>query len=272
MNEFLPIRFEVGIIPAKWTSFSAEPVAWSWQEDWVALVVQIPGRGREDPKEAHVNLDHLPSALKPDFPEERVNLLKENLVLRLQRNELRAMTVFEYLAEDRLDNPQPCDPRGLRDEFLDLKEDTEALLKFLNDRGAWQDGFHAGMWDFARNSAKIVSPYYFWHYRTLLRKRIEEATREPATWFASTVGAASLHRIPQYPFHSCRISYLLDAIELSVTLDLLKDVPMSLCARDDCRKAYFVTRKSRKFCSEECARCMVMRRARAKKKIEKSEG
>jgi hypothetical protein len=132
------------------------------------------------------------------------------------------MTVLECLSSNQRFKPRPCDPRKLRNDFLGLKEDTESLLAFLNHYGAWQVGFYDGAWDVIQNTSKTVSPYYFWHYRAQLRRRLEEASLKPATWFTSSMGPAALHRIPEYPLHSYLVSYALDAIEASFTLAFLE--------------------------------------------------
>lgn len=259
------------------------PAHWHFNGVSIFLVANIPGRTNRvgNPSLDFTRLDHLPTVANAEFEGERLERLRGTYQVSLEHGESRPMTVLECFPANRRSKARARDARKLRDDFLGLKEDTAVLLEFLNYCGAWEDSFYLGQWfaerDLGSESEKrrpsfTVSPYYFWEYRRLLRRRLEDASREPASWFASTITPPALERIPEYPFHSFRIAYTLQAIEASFTIDLLKQVPMSLCARENCRKPYFVTRNGKIFCSEKCARCMVSWRARAKERVEQSKG
>jgi hypothetical protein len=271
MNEFLPVRFNVALRRARWSACLASPSTWARVKDEFYLYA-LTTPNSESSKlwscGVYIDVEDLPANLKPKFTEKQLNRLASGGGLPL-RPEWKAINVFECIFSSA--KPRRCDPRELRDHFFGLKEDQVSLLEFLNRYGAWQDAFHKG--PLAEAPSRFVSPLYFWHYRAQLRRLLEEASRDPAKWFASTITQTQfiLQQIPKYPFHSYDVAYARDAIEASFTFDLMKRVPISFCAREDCRKPYFVTRKSKKFCSEMCARRMVMRRARLRTRDDQTE-
>ena len=288
MDEFLPIRFEFSLARASWAAVEVKPDYWHCGGTRISLCGTVLGRTNRsgDPKKVFIKLDQLPPLAKPEFAGKRLDLLRRTCEAPLQPEEREEITILECLPPGRKSKPRRCDPRKLRDEFLGLKEDTSALLKFLNRYGAWGYEFDFGRWKFgwrwglqpqgSRVETGCSSPYTvppdsFWQYRALLRERLERAVREPATWFSSTMDLPPLKLIPEYPFHTSHIAYAQEAIEVSFTFDFAKKEPLSLCAREDCRRLFRVTRTGRKFCSEKCARCVVTRKGRLRKRVEQSE-
>jgi hypothetical protein len=172
--------------------------------------------------------------------------------------------------------------RDLRQQFFDLAEDTEDLLKFLNRFGAWSYRKEYGYWrgehldadiEDRRSFPKFIElPDHFWSFRSYLKARIGEASADLSTWFDGLFEFPRLEQIPTYPYHSISLSYIEEALITSLSLQLLQEVRLALCARPDCRKPFSITRKDKIFCSEKCARCMVTRRGRAKRRIEQSKG
>jgi hypothetical protein len=283
MNEFLPVRFEFSFAHVRWEPLQVKPEYWHCGYTGISLCATVLGR---EPKEVFIQLDQLPPLARPEFSGERLDRLTRTYEAALRQEERGEITIFECLPAGTQSKPRHCDPRGLRDEFLGLKEDTLALMKFLNRYGAWGYGFRFGRWQSdwlsgmrpegsrvatGRSSTYTVPPHYFWQYRALLRKRLEQAVQEPATWFSSTMDLPPLQLIPDYPFHMCHIAYAQEAIEVSFAFDFAKNEQLSLCGREDCRRLFRVTRTGRKFCSEKCARCMVTRRKRLRNRVKQSE-
>jgi hypothetical protein len=271
LNELLPIRFDFRLAPARWTALEASSGKYGSNHydgepyEGVATSLLYRQNRAGGPIRMSIPLEHLP----PDRRE------------RIQNGDFRGvpaskLSVLECQPSDGQESKR-VDPRRLRDEFFNLEEEPDGLMRFLNRYGAWVDDFRFGGWTERRIPPRpiakpLVPVGYFWHYRTLLARRLEAAGRRPESWFDSTTEPLALLRIPKYPYHSHRVAYIKDAIEMSFTIDFLKQTPISLCAREDCRKPYVVTRPGKTFCSEKCARCVVMRRARALNRTIRSRG
>jgi hypothetical protein len=264
----------------------------------IILGVKVPSFRHPEifSRETSIHFDHLPRTVQSVLDGNRPDLLRHPPTRNLSKNaqELEEIILFEChptQPANRKDNRTNRDYRSIRDDFLSLKEDTESLLDFLNRHGLWGEfsGYERNYHEWnpqwapkrprekqrnpnARGPRVIVPPGYFWHYRALLQERLEKASQDPATWFASTTAFPALQPIPEYPFFGCSVGCARDAIEASFSFDFLKQVPTSLCAREDCRKLFFVTRQGKKFCSEKCARCVVMRRSRALEKDHQLRG
>jgi hypothetical protein len=203
-------------------------------------------------------------------------------VLPLEGDEDREITLLECTPADRAKLGPECELRELRQQFFDLAENTEDLLQFLKRFGAWNYRKVSGHWmregSYAEDEDRcdypwfIESPNYFWSYRDYLKRRIEEASADLSTWFNGLNEFPRLEQIPTYPYHSISLSYIEEGLITSLSLQLLQEVRLALCARPDCRKPFSITRKDKIFCSEKCARCMVTRRGRAKKRIEQLKG
>lgn len=288
MNEFLPIEFKTSLARVQWVPIEVKPNYWHFDGRNINLCTTVVGRTNQngDPKKVFIRLEQLPCMARPEFAGDRLEQLTRTYGAPLEPDEQGAITILECLPADRKSKPRRCDPLKLRDEFLTLKEDTSALLKFLNYYGAWGHKFTFGRWKFGwqldvgpqrslggtgSSHPYPVPPHSFWQYRTLLRERIARAVCEPATWFSSTTNLPTLKLIPEYPFHACHIPFAQEAIEVSFAFDFVKQEPHSLCAREDCRRLFRVTRNGKIFCCESCARCVVTRRARSRKRAEQSE-
>jgi hypothetical protein len=203
-------------------------------------------------------------------------------VLPLQGDEEREITLLECTPASRVTLGPECDLRDLRQQFFDLAEDTEDLLKFLNRFGAWNYRKEYGYWrsehldadsEDRRSFPKFIElPDHFWSFRSYLKRRIEKASDDLSTWFNGLLEPPRLEQIPTYPYHAISLSYVEEGLITSLSLELLREVRLALCARPDCRKPFSITRTGKLFCSEKCARCMVTRRGRAKRRIEQSKG
>ena len=283
MNELLPIRINARLILDRWSLVSGKPLHWKFAEDFggeVSLSIRIQDLKSRTTKERAVDIPFydLPATHRTRFGSKRLQELKRLHVLPLEGDEEREVTLIECTPVDRAELGPECDLRELRQQFFDLAEKTQDLLQFLNRFGAWNYRKVSGHWMRAGSYAEdedrcdyswfIESPDYFWSYRNYLKGRIEEASADLSTWFNGLDEFPRLEQIPTYPYHSISLSYIEEGLITSLSLQLLQEVPLALCARPDCRKPFSITRKDKVFCSEKCARCMVTRRGRAKKRIE----
>ena len=285
--EQLPIRINARFIDDSWSLISGKPLRWKFAERLggeVCLTIGIQdfkSRAAEE-RVVEIPLDDLPATHKTRFDAKRLRELKRLHVLPLERAQEREITLFECTPGSLTTLGPECDLGDLSHQFFDLAESTEDLLQFLNRFGAWNYRKHYGYWGRepldADNEDRraflgfIESPDYFWSYRDYLKRRIEEASDDLSTWFNGLGEFPHLEQIPTYPYHSISLSYIEEGLITSLSLQLLREVRLALCARPDCRKPFSKTREDKVFCSEKCARCMVTRRGRAKKKNENSKG
>jgi hypothetical protein len=265
---------------------SGKPLHWNFAEHVgdVCLSIGIRGLKSRGAKErvVEIPLNDLPARHKTRFDPKRLRELKRLLVLPLQGDEEREITLLECTPASLVTLGPECDLRDLRQQFFDLAESTEDLLQFLNRFGAWNYRKHYDYWGREPLDADsedrraflgfIESPGYFWSYRNYLKRRIEEASVDLSTWFNGLEESPRLEQIPTYPYHAISLSYVEEGLITSLSLELLREVRLALCARPDCRKPFSKTRKDKVFCSEKCARCMVTRRGRVKKRIEHPKG
>jgi hypothetical protein len=286
VNELLPIRTTVRFVHDRWSLVSGKPLHWNFAEHVgdVCLSIGIRGFKSRGAKErvVEIPLNDLPATHKTRFDAKRLRELKRLLVLPLQGDEEREITLLECTPASRVTLGPECDLRDLRQQFFDLAEDTEDLLKFLNRFGAWNYRKEYGYWrrehldadsEDRRSFPKFIElPDHFWSFRSYLKRRIEKASDDLSTWFNGLVEPPRLEQIPTYPYHAISLSYVEEGLITSLSLELLREVRLALCARPDCRKPFSITRAGKLFCSEKCARCMVTRRGRAKKRIEQSKG
>jgi hypothetical protein len=287
VNELLPIRINARLIHDRWSLVSGKPLHWKFTEEFggeVSLSIRIQDLKSRTTKERAVDIPFrdLPATHRTRFGAKRLRELKRLHVLPLEGDEDQEITLLECTPADRAELGPECDLRDLRQQFFDLAENTEDLLQFLKRFGAWNYRKASGYWmgehldadaeDRRAYSWFIEAPDYFWSHRNYLKRRIEEASADLSTWFDGLHEFPRLEQIPTFPYHSISLSYIEEGLITSLSLQLLQEVRLALCARPDCRKPFSITRKDKIFCSEKCARCMVTRRGRAKKRIENSKG
>ena len=286
-HEQLPIRINARVIHDTWSLVSGKPLHWKFTKHFggeVSLSIRIQDLKSRTTKERVVDItfDDLPVTHRTKFGAKRLRELKGLHVWPLEGDEEREITLLECIPASREELGPEYELRDLKQQFFDLTKDTEDLLQFLNRFGAWKYRKSYGHWvgehldadveDRRAYSWFIESPNYFWLHRDYLKGRIEEASADLSTWFDGLYEFPRLEQIPTYPYHSISLSYIEEGLITSLSLQLLQEVRLALCARPDCRKPFSVTRNDKIFCSDKCARCMVTRRGRAKKRIENSKG
>lgn len=174
------------------------------------------------------------------------------------------------------------DPKVLRAEFFDLEEKTVGLLDFLNRYGLWRlhfNRFGAGWTPVIGTSEnpfgsliprqpehednlQIVTPDAIWRDRSQLRERIRTCSTSLSEWFTTSKGHIVLEPVEEFPFYSYTVRCAGDTVEASIGFDLLQGSHFALCGRLDCARPFEVTRKSKQYCSHECAHLEVVRRSR----------
>jgi hypothetical protein len=184
----------------------------------------------------------------------------------------------------------------MRENFLRLKRDNRALLRFLNQWGVWgatetsvtfipagADSsvrkkapllkIHIGGLEDQEDSMAVqianrkalyfVLPVSIWEFQ----KECRAGLNKPAEKWLSRHTLRKLHPRREYPHHvlaavGCRIA-ILDTI----VIDHLRRVHFRLCARHDCRIPFAIkSRHQREYCCQYCAHIESVRKQRALKR------
>lgn len=145
---------------------------------------------------------------------------------------------------------QPADAWQLREEFLRVEPSCESVLTFLNKWGRW-------------NFMEFVDLAEILRLQGAVR---EALTDSPERWFQSPYSfPPTWGHSPEYPFFTFLTDQCEIAVRLTVTLDLLKGLKFTRCARPDCGQLFALgTRRVKKFCSRDCAHLEAVRRSRKK--------
>jgi hypothetical protein len=146
---------------------------------------------------------------------------------------------------------QQADAWQLRDEFLRLNvDDSEATLSFLKKWGRW------------RALPNSVDPTQIGE----LQRRVRQAlTSSPEQWFASNWASPPTPqaRSKTFPYFTIRTDSCHEAICMTTTIDLLRQLKFKSCARPDCALPFRVESKhERRYCTQYCAHLESVRRSR----------
>ena len=152
----------------------------------------------------------------------------------------------------------------MRDEFLNLKPETNALCLFLN---------HWGLWDRERGYARrffgelqdvaIVIPHLVWKRREQYRSAL---VGKPRKWL-STTSSLFLSESKEPPYFTVQRSYCEAAIRTTITIDHLSKAEFGICRLINCRKLYKrETKQKRMYCTTAHAHLANVRKSRAEKK------
>ena len=158
----------------------------------------------------------------------------------------------------------------MRDEFLELEEQSYNLRYFLNRWGLWNPtrGYSAGMSNHPHPFI-LAFPHLIWQQR---RKYTRALTGPPGAWLKSA-NPLNFTQLDQPPYFLVERSYCQDAIEATITINKLADAKFGICKREDCGKLFTRrTDQTRFYCSPECAHLANVRKLRAEKKKSESKG
>ncbi|MGI4981301.1 MAG: hypothetical protein ACRYHB_13020 [Janthinobacterium lividum] len=163
------------------------------------------------------------------------------------------------------------DPWKMREEFLHLPESNDALLAFLNRWGNWNFGalsvhsYRFSMREFERLESKpwieCVSAFLVWRERKRLR---EAMLAPPEMWLSNNASLGFTASRQQFPYLGIKAGTCLRAIEITITLDHLRNVKSRICARPDCNNIFTVeSNHGKTYCDQYCAHLVSVRRNRS---------
>ena len=155
----------------------------------------------------------------------------------------------------------------MRSEFLELPKSNIALARFLNTWGRWN---WFGLRDITQNAtanlkdatefAFYVVPDLLWEQQETYKAALSGDAKE---WLAQHARVPAPQRTSEPPFLAVIDRFCETAIETTITMDKLRDVPFQLCGRPDCGKIFEVrTKRAKLFCSYDCAHLTTVRRGR----------
>jgi hypothetical protein len=140
------------------------------------------------------------------------------------------------------------DPWQKRDEFISLRPDTEALLKFLNSVGNWSE---------KPNGYYLADE--FWNAQRRLKTLM---TGGLPKWIHSKYRKHFQPEFTTVVSHLLKDKYAIDGIFDSVSLDLIAGDEFKICRNPDCKNPFAVTREIREYCSRSCKHLVSMRKNR----------
>jgi hypothetical protein len=290
MIEQIPIEITYAPFTGEWSLIDTRLVSWEKSAGGCSktlVTVEVPNVTTESGAPVHLTIheDHVPPQMMEQIS--RFSRGFDSVDL------LPTIPILWFGVKSRA-KPEAVTVRQVADAFLQLKQNDGDLVDFLNKQGAWGWSFsppftadNSGSWKFDDALSKLggvlrferesdrrldclVPVGYFWKYKNALVERLRQAVRDPVTWFLKSTITPQFERISEYPFYRWRLVFILQAIEIAYSMEFMKKVPKALCEREDCRVLFDLTRQDRKFCSNECARCMVMRRSREKQRRQRS--
>ena len=155
----------------------------------------------------------------------------------------------------------------MRDEFFKLEEETWALSLFLSRWGLWdyKRGYHPAGVAYGPKAEPfvLVFPHLVWERREQFRRALAGKSH---TWL-STARPLSLTTANEPPYFSVAQNCCEEAIEATITIDLLNKAKFGICKRPDCRNLFQrKTRQKRFYCSPKCAHLANVRKLRAEQK------
>jgi hypothetical protein len=169
------------------------------------------------------------------------------------------------------------DPWEMRDEFLGLKNTNAALTRFLTKWGDWDSSilfdipYSAGPLIGGQERPRFVIPELVWEKQRFYKAAIAGS---PEDWMANHGRVPTPGRISTHPFFRTTDSTCSMAIETTITMDKLRDIPYRLCALEGCGKPFRLkTNHDKLYCSTKHAHHASVKRGReAKRKAKTKQG
>jgi hypothetical protein len=262
----IPTSFEFRTARIKWEPALATVIGWirepGERENPVHLSAEISTASGHK-RNIGLPLGGLPEkyrkrsleTLKTKLADDAVKALCSDLQLRYFVHDSNT-----YIRDSELrQHSQTSDAWQLRDDFLGLKSDDEAIVAFLNKWGRWIP--YRNFVDLAEISA--------------LQAAVKDALISPAkVWFRSRYASppAINSRSAEFPYFVILTDACEAAIRTTTTIDLLRELKFKECARPDCAKPFSVTSKhERSYCTTYCAHLESVRRSRKSAAIQRSK-
>jgi hypothetical protein len=176
---------------------------------------------------------------------------------------------------------RPFNPWSMSADFFKLRRgNLEALVAFLEKYGQFSDDPPEDpeeYWQVQDDLRDILLDKGF--YYGFLRDKIDRLFKQP---YAVTFPWSSYEKVwtgrgkPKktlLPRLTINVSCCLEALRLSVEIDMVRGVKFRQCARKDCCAPYTVeTRHKRKYCTQYCAHLASVRRSAVKATSGKKSG
>jgi hypothetical protein len=174
--------------------------------------------------------------------------------------------MFESLGLGNIDIPahaEKIDAWTLRDEFLRVKRNLPDLVRFLNRWGTWSWDTRYSRTGLLGDEGKWEPSFVFadpiWFYQDSIKNALQG---DPSVWLShSRLGGFSTK--DKFPYFEYRTSTCKEAIEATITFDLVQGTKFRLCALKDCRVPFKLeSGHKRRFCMQYHAHLASVRRTR----------
>ena len=287
----IPLAFEFSPLRAKWSVRTVEIVGWAKDvrrrglapyfgssDDVTVEVLETGALGGLDELYGMLKIPRGVSDLKHpavihwrDIPTE----IKATAGAEKNMEEIRGNS-FHILTCESFESTfgRTGDAWSMRREFLKLKQDTWALLGFLEKWGLW-DETRLGSSTLARGAnasiKNVIFPEGIWDLQSLYRAAL---VRPPDEWLSRGVDPfKGAYATPMYPHFILEHSRCKLAIEATITIDRLTKVKFRKCKRPDCSVVFELESEHKRFyCGQPCAHLeSVRKQRRAAKKRAKSK-
>jgi hypothetical protein len=251
----LPISFEFRTSKVRWEHSLATVIGW-WNEQGgteepLKLIAQITRAGAKST--IALPLSKLPEKERKQCFKTMGKRNSDDAVKQIcSRLELQyffhSHNKFKSDSELRK-HSLPADAWQLREEFLGLRADVDAVLVLLNTWGRWSS---------VRDYVDMADVFSL---QQAVRLALSSRTD---VWFRSPHASppALNSRSQEFPYFAILTDSCEAAICTTTTMDLLRQLKFRDCARHDCGKPFLVTRQDKDYCCQYCAHLESVRRAR----------
>jgi hypothetical protein len=266
----IPMEFQFEPISARWAIGIAQIE--SWKENTKKIKSLIPRLGPIDDLTVKVVPVSEPEHCeKPEFEGFAMTLRKadipavlaarcgspvENPDLAEMHSENNSFEIMVCLGRDTFKR-RTADAWDMLDAFFGLRGTTANLKRFLDEWGVWR--FDA-LSPLGRHLPEVLLPHLVWDFQG----RCREALKQPAKdWLSKPEAQIPTHQREKFPHFFVPITACERAIEVAITLDMVRKIKTDFCRRKDCGKPFKLTSlHKRKYCSPECAHLVSVRNSR----------
>jgi hypothetical protein len=289
----IPVEFQFEIEPATWKMASAMPMGWLWgsSEGPILEIIEPFCYRRLRVTFSRDQLPQLSGRILPFVEPYRpsaswapVDYEKQRALWKRVRDHFGDQRI-ELLICGRRENSNKKRPRidawSLRDEFLRLKRGNVELLEFLNYWGTWREWFENTLTQYQPSVGPDPElPLSLPRFRPPILSDSATAVLIESVWsdqdafktaLKSPDLSASLARLSfaafevrrEFPHFVRKVATCRDAIQNTITMDILRGSRFRLCALSDCRIPFRLeSGHKRTFCCQYHAHLASVRRNR----------